>query len=178
MQNKSKEKDERLKEKDIEIKSLHKDVGSRNVHINDLQNELNDLKKKYYGLENIKNTEAQRLNHMLQQQDLQYHSTRGTEINQLNQCIQQIETERNAYFTQMQQKEQEIHTLQNTLTETVSVAEKNHERLIKEKEDEANNNHHRIMAKKNLEMLDVIQKYQDLEARFNQMEQNHKQQMD
>ena len=41
------------------------------------------------------------------------------------------------------------------------------------------------MAEKNIEMQDVIKKYQDLENRFiklghnsSQMEQNHKQQMD
>ena len=63
-------------------------------------------------------------------------------------------------------------------------AEKNHERLIKEKEDEANNKHNKIMAEKNIEMQDIIQKYQDLETRFNQlgrnfsqMEQSHIQQM-
>ena len=55
----------------------------------------------------------------------------------------------------------------------MSAAEKNHERLIKEKEDEANNKHNRIMAEKNIEMQNVIQKYQDLETRLNQMEQNH-----
>ena len=59
----------------------------------------------------------------------------------------------------------------------MSAAEKNHARLIKEKEDEANNKHNRIMAEKNIEMQDVIQKYQDLESRFNQMEQSHLHQM-
>jgi len=85
---------------------------------------------------------------------------------------------------EIQQKQHEIHNLQNTLTETMSAAEKNHEHLIKEKEDEANNKHNRIMAAKNNEMQDIIQKYQDLENRFNQlgenfsqMEQNHLHQM-
>ena len=49
------------------------------------------------------------------------------------------------------------YNLQNTLTETINAAEKNHERIIKEKEDDANNEHNRIMAEKNIEMRDVIQ---------------------
>jgi len=114
---------------------------------------------------------------MLQQQDLQYQSTRGTEINQLNQRIQQIDTERNAYFTQMQQKEQEIQNLKNTLAETMSVAEKNHERLIKEKEDQANKEHNRLMMEKSNEMQNIIQKYQDMETKYNLLEQKYSHQI-
>ena len=49
--------------------------------------------------------------------------------------------------------------------------------LIKEKEDEANNKHNKLMTEKNNEMQNIIQKYQELETRFNQMEQNHTRQM-
>ena len=71
----------------------------------------------------------------------------------------------------------EIHNLQNMLTESMSTAEKNHERLIKEAKDQAINEHNRIMTEKNNELQNVIQKYQDLETRFSQMEQNHMRQM-
>ena len=68
----------------------------------------------------------------------------AAEIDKLNQDIQKLQGEKNALLFEIQQKQHEIHNLQNTLTETMSAAEKNHERLIKEKEDEANNKHNRI----------------------------------
>ena len=96
----------------------------------------------------------------------------AAEIDKLNQDIQKLQGEKNALLIEIQQKQHEIYNLQNMLTETMSAAEKNHERLIKEKEDEANNKHNRIMAEKNIEMQNIIQKYQDLETRFNQLGQN------
>ena len=41
----------------------------------------------------------------------------------------------------------------------------------------ANKEHNRIMTVKNNEMQNIIQKYQGLETRFNQMEESHKHQM-
>ena len=135
----------------------------------------------------------------MQQQDVQYHSIKAAEIEQLNQSIQDLQSEKNELLIQMQQKQHEIHNLQNMLTTSMSTwnaqknaLEKNQERLVKEKEDEAekkqkrliketedyaNKEHNRIMAEKNTEMQDISQKYQDLETRFNRMEEIHKQQM-
>ena len=170
--------------KNNEIKNLHKDNFSKDEHISGLQTELNNVKDKYYKKEKELNEETERLNVLLQQQEVQYHSVMASEIDKLNQDIPKLQGEKNALLFEIQQKQHEIHNLQNTLTETVSVAEKNHERLIKEKENEANNRHNKIMAEKNIDMQDVIKKYQDLENRFNQlgqnfsqMEQNHIQQM-
>ena len=99
----------------------------------------------------------------------EFYGILATEIDKLNQDIQKLQGEKNALLIEIQQKQHEIHNLQNMLTETISAAEKNHERLIKEKEDEASNKHNIIMAEKNNEMQDIIQKYQDLETRFNQL---------
>ena len=60
----------------------------------------------------------------------------------------------------MQQKQHEIHNLQNMVTDSMTTAEKNQKRLVKEKEDEANNEHNRMMTEKNNEMQNIIQKYQ------------------
>ena len=150
------------------------------------------VKTKYHNKERDLNAEVERLNELLQQQDVQYHSVKAVEIEQLNQSIQKLQSEKNELLVQMQQKQHEIHNLQNMLTETKNTAEKNHARLIKEKEDEAdekqqrliketedyaNKEHNRLMNEKNKEMQNIIQKYQGLETRFNQMEQNHLHQM-
>ena len=89
----------------------------------------------------------ERLNGLLQQQDVQYHSVMASEIEKLNQNIQNLQGEKNALLLEIQQKQHEIYNLQNTLTETMSAAEKNHARLIKEKEDEANKEHNKIMKR-------------------------------
>ena len=86
----------------------------------------------------------------------------------------------------MKEKEDEIHNLQNMLTNSTTMAEKNQARLIKEKEtkDQAINERNRLITAKDKEMQTIIQKYQDLETKsnqlgqnFSQMEQNYKQQM-
>ena len=97
---------------------------------------MKNVKDKYYKKEKELNAETERLNGLLQQQEVQYHSVMVAEIDQLNQNIQNLQSEKNALLLEIQQKQHEIYNLQNTLTETMSAAEKNHERLIKEKEDE------------------------------------------
>ena len=91
----------------------------------------------------------------------------AADIDQLNQSIQNLQGEKNTLLLEIQQKKHEIYNLQNTLTETMSAAEKNHALLIKEKEDEANKEHNRLMSTKNKEMQDLNKKYQDLEEGLN-----------
>ena len=108
---------------------------------------------------------------------VQYQSTMATEINNLNLVIQNLQDEKNTLLMDMQQKQHEIHNLQNMLTESMTMAERNQERLVKETKDRVINEHNKLMSAKNTEVQNIIQKYQDLETRFNQMEQNHIHQM-
>ena len=124
---------EQLKNKSNEIQNLYKDNLKKDEHIDILQAELKTVKDKYYNKEQDLNAEVKRLNELLQQQDVQYHSVKTVEIEQLNQSIQNLQSEKNELLIQMQQKQHEIHNLQNMLTTSMSTAEKNQERLIKEK---------------------------------------------
>ena len=180
--NEIKDLKEQLRNKSNEIQDLYKDNFSKDERIDSLQSELNAIKDKYNKKERELNTEIVKLNELLQQQDIQYHSTKAAEIINLNLIIQNLEGEKNGLLMEMQQKQQEIHNLKNMLTESMTVAEKDKERLvketkdqankerarlIKEKEDEANMKHNKLMAEKDIETRNVIQ----------ELEQNYKQQM-
>jgi len=168
---------EQLRSKSNEIQDLYRDNYSKDTHIGNLQTELNTIKAKYYNKERELNADVERLNGLLQQQEVQYHSVMAAEIEQLDQRIQKLQSEKNKLLNDMQQKQHEIHNLQNMLTTSMSTAEKNQERVVKEKEDEANKEHNRLMTEKNIEMQNVIQKYREMETRFNQTEQNYNQLM-
>ena len=104
----------------------------------------------------------------------------AAEIDRLNQNIQNLQGEKNALLIQMQQKQHEIHNLQNMLTESMTTAEKNQrlikvtkDLVIKETKDYANKEHDRlitqknnehnklIMSEKNNEMQNIIQKWEN-----------------
>ena len=128
---------EQLKNMSNEIQGLYKDNFKKDEHIDKLQAELHTVKTKYYNKEQDLNAEVKRLNELLQQQDVQYHSVKAAEIEQLNQSIENLQSDKNALLLEIQQKQHEINNLKNMLTTSMSTAEKNQERLIKEKEDEA-----------------------------------------
>jgi len=77
------------------------------VHIDNLQAELNTIKNKYHNKERELNAETERLNGLLQQQDVQYHSAMAVEIDELNQDIQKLQGEKNALLLEIQQKQHE-----------------------------------------------------------------------
>ena len=90
---------------------------------------MKTVKDKYYKKEEELNAEVKRLNELLQQQDVQYHSVKAAEIEQLNQSIQNLQSEKNELLLEIQEKQHEIYNLQNMLTESMSVAEKNRHRV-------------------------------------------------
>ena len=143
LEDKTREKDKMLKDKDIEVRNLYKDNESLQTYANELQAELNETKNKYYILEQKLNVETERLNRMLQEQDLQYQSTMSAEIGKLNQYIQNLQAEKNELLADIQQKQHEI----SELTTDKANALKNHERLIKEKEVEATRLHNQEVEK-------------------------------
>ena len=115
-----KDLNEQLKNKGNEIQGLYKDNFKKDEHIDKLQAELHTVKAKYYNKEQDLNAEVKRLNELLQQQDVQYHSVKAAEIEQLNQSIQNLQSEKNELLIQMQQKQHEIYNLQNMLTTSMS----------------------------------------------------------
>ena len=115
-----KDLNEQLKNKSNEIQDLYKDNFKKDEHNDKLQAELHTVKDKYYKKEEEVNAETERLNGLLQQQEVQYHSIMASEIDRLNQNVQNLQSEKNALLLEIQQKQHDLSNLQNTLTETMA----------------------------------------------------------